>query len=253
MPSQQPEFDPNAAPLSAAYALRELRRGRHERMPVLRNRADGQLLAVIDPKARRVYSRQPVQALVDALAAGDSGFGELDPLSGERQSGGARLADASFDLLCWRFGARLARESGLMPWIAPLKRYRLVRWPDFGEIGNDPDANLLCVVLSQRPLDVAGMVEATQLTEECVHGLLNSLSLCGSLASVAGQSACASAAQRSAVTATPARSGVTATPARSAVTAAPGRGAANPVPRRRAADPAQRSLFDSVWQILGAR
>ncbi len=173
----------SSAPLSVAIALREFRRDRRERVPVLRNSTNGQLLAVIDAKERRVYSKRPLEFLVDALAAGDSAFGELGPPSGERPHASSRMADESLDRLCWQYGARLAREFGLAPWINPDKPYRLLRWPDFGKIGREPLGALLCVILSQRQLDVAAMVKATHLPRQTVYGLVNSLSLCGSLAS----------------------------------------------------------------------
>jgi hypothetical protein len=206
-----------SSPLAAARALRRLQRGRAKRLPVLRSHADGQLLAVIDPRTRRVYSRQPVEVLVDALATGHSGFGELEPSSSERQAGGGRLAAESLDRLCWRFGKRLADDTGLGTWIDPARRYSLARWPEFSQIGTEPEGALLCAILAQRPLDVAAMVEASKLPHDMVYRLLNSLSLCGCLVAEPRQSACMKSATA------------------------------------QAEAPRQPSLFDSLWQRLGGR
>ncbi len=168
-------------PLTVALTLRELRRGRREHLPVLRSRADGQALAVIDTAARRVYSKRPLEFLVDTLATGDSVFDELGLPPGQRAQPSARLADASFDRLCWLFGARLAREDGLAPWIRADQSYKLLCWPDFGAIGNDPLGIMLCTLLAENSLNLAGMIKAAQLPHATVYSLVNSLALCNVL------------------------------------------------------------------------
>jgi hypothetical protein len=80
-------------------------------------------------------------------------------------------------------GARLGCDFGLAPWLDPTLSYRLLRWPDFGEIGSDPQGAQLCRVIAKSDLGIAGIVDTAQLPRQRVLCLLNSLSLCGVLAS----------------------------------------------------------------------
>jgi hypothetical protein len=169
------------APLSGAFALRDIRRGTREHYPVLRDLADKHLLAVVDARGARVHSKRPLEFLVDSLAKGDCAFDTLRTAQGQPPHPSARLNDESFDRLCWLYGARLALEAGLAPWLEPHKKYRLLCWPDFGEIGNDPMGVMLCNILSSHYLDLPSLLEAARLPHATVYSLLNSLSLCGVL------------------------------------------------------------------------
>jgi hypothetical protein len=175
-------LQPTSERFSSALALRELRNVSNGRQPTLRSRHGGQLLAVLDAKARRVYANRPLEFLVDTLAAGDSGFAELGQPNGQRPHPSARLVEESFDRLCWIYGLRLGREVGLAPWIDPDRKYRLVCWPDFAQIGGDLHGAAVCTALSGRNLSVSEIAAATQLPHRVVCGVLNALSLCACIA-----------------------------------------------------------------------
>ncbi len=165
---------------SAAAWLRELSHGQRARLSVVLRRADGRQLALVDAVGRRVHTMHSLEHLVAALASGDAELVEHNP---QARGPGVRLNNESFVRLCWLVGARLGRDVGLAPWLNTTTNYRLLSWPDFGEIGEDPEATRLFAVIAKRELGIAAMVEIVQLPQRTVHQLVNSLSLCGLLAS----------------------------------------------------------------------
>ncbi|MFZ2652366.1 MAG: hypothetical protein WA210_19885 [Burkholderiaceae bacterium] len=178
----QSSLESGSALLNAALTLRELNRGRRARLVTVHRGADGRLLALIDAAAGRIYSTRPLEQIVDALASGAGALREIDPAQERSPRPNVRLADESFERLCWLIGLRLGRDAGLAPWINAQLTYRLLNWPDFGEIGSDPQGVQLCKVIAQRDLGIAAMADMAQLAQRTVHALLNSLSLCGVLA-----------------------------------------------------------------------
>lgn len=182
-PAMQPQLDSSPALRGAAQALRELGQGRGARMAGVFRGVDKRLLALVDPAGQRVYSTRPLERIVDALASGTAALGALDPNQDHAPRAGRRLADESLERFAWLMGARLGRDVGLAPWLDPMLTYRLLRWPDFGEIGSDPQAAQLCKVIAKSDLGIAGIVDTAQLPRQRVLCLLNSLSLCGALAS----------------------------------------------------------------------
>ena len=174
----------NAQALSlAAASLRKLSHGEHSRFAVLRRCVDGRQLALIDAVGRRVHTLRSLAHLVDELASGKAEMGEHDAANPPAPSPGARSRDESFVRLCWLVGARLGHDVGLAPWLDTSTSYRLLSWPDFSEIGEDPQATRLFAVIAKRELDIAAMVDRVQLPRRSVHQLINGLSMCGLLAS----------------------------------------------------------------------
>lgn len=165
---------------SAAAWLRELSHGQRARLAVVRRRADGRQLALVDAVGRRVHTLRPLEQLVADLASGEAELCEHNP---HANGPGVRLRNESFTRLCWLVGARLGRDVGLAPWLDTTTSYRLLSWPDFGEIGEDAEATRLFAVIAKRELGIAAMVDVVQLPQRTVHQLINSLSLCGLLAS----------------------------------------------------------------------
>jgi hypothetical protein len=168
--------------LRAAELLHELNHGRHARLVSVQRALDGQLLALLDIAGKRVYTTRPLDQLVELLATGVGVLSELDPGQQGPSQRGVNLADESLLRLSWLIGLRLGRDAGLAPWLDPMQTYRLLRWPDFGEIGNDPEGAELCKVIERHALGIASIVDTVQLAQHAVNGLLNSLSLCGVLA-----------------------------------------------------------------------
>lgn len=83
--------------------------------------------------------------------------------------------------MCWLFGERCARERGLLPGLSESQRYRLLAWPDFGEIGGDVHGVELCRLLADEgaaPIDAARRLG---LPTAVTFGLFNSAALCGAL------------------------------------------------------------------------
>ena len=174
----------NAQALSlAAASLRKLSHGEHSRFAVLRRCVDGRQLALIDAVGRRVHTMHSLPRLVDELASGKAEIGENDAANQPARSLGAEFRDESFVRLCWLVGARLGRDVGLAPWLDTSTSYRLLSWPDFSEIGEDPQATRLFAVIAKRELGIAAMVDSVHLPRRTVHQLINGLSMCGLLAS----------------------------------------------------------------------
>jgi len=126
---------------------------------------------------------------VELLASGVGVLSELDPAQQGPSQRGVNLADESLHRLNWLIGARLGRDAGLAPWLDPMQTYRLLRWPDFGEIGSDPEGAELCKIIERHELGIATIVDTLQLAQHRAYGLLNSLSLCGVLANGSAQPA----------------------------------------------------------------
>jgi hypothetical protein len=168
---------------SAAISLRKLSHGHHSRFAVVRRCVDGRMLALIDAAGRRVHTMRRLEHLVEDLASGKGEIGEHDASGKQPPRPGVRFSDESFLRLCWLVGARLGRDIGLAPWLDATTGYRLLSWPDFGEIGDDPQAVSLFQVIAKRELGIAAMVDVVQLPHRTVCQLVNSLSLCGLLAS----------------------------------------------------------------------
>jgi hypothetical protein len=169
--------------LRAAELLRGLNHARPAGLISVQRALDGQLLAVLDAAGKRVYTTRPLDQLVDLLATGVGVLSELDPAQHGPSHRGVNLADESLHRLNWLIGARLGRDAGLAPWLDPMQTYWLLRWPDFGEIGNDPEGAELCKVIERQGLGVATIVDTLQLGQRVVYGLLNSLSMCAVLTS----------------------------------------------------------------------
>ncbi len=167
----------------AAASLRKLSHGEHSRFAIVRRAADSQQLALIDAVGRRVQTPHSLERLVDELASGKCEIGEPDAANRPAPRPDAPLRDESFLRLCWLVGARLARDVGLAPWLDTSTSYRLLSWPDFGEIGEDPQAARLFNVIAKRGLSIAEMVRSVQLPQLSVHQWVNGLSMCGLLAS----------------------------------------------------------------------
>ncbi|MCI4430427.1 MAG: hypothetical protein JHC40_14810 [Burkholderiales bacterium] len=168
--------------LRAAELLRGLNHARPAGLISVQRTLDGQLLALLDTAGKRVYTTRPLDQLVELLASGVGVLSELDPAQQGPSQRGVNLADESLHQLNWLIGARLGRDAGLAPWLDPMQTYRLLRWPDFGEIGSDPEGAELCKVIERHELGIATIVDTVQLAQHRVFGLLNSLSLCGVLA-----------------------------------------------------------------------
>ncbi len=179
----QAPLDPHSALLGAAELLRKLCQDRRApKVGVIRG-SDARLLALLDPATQRIYAIRALERIVDSLSDGSATLAELDPAQDHTPRSGGRLVDETLERLAWLLGARLAQHLGLAPWLDPGHSYRLQRWPDFGEIGSDPQGAQLCRVIAERHLGIEAMAEAAQLPQRSVHGLLNSLSLCGILES----------------------------------------------------------------------
>lgn len=168
--------------VDAAHALRSARCATQRRVFALRRDPHDQLIGVVDAGARRLYAALPLGLLVETLYEARSTLTEIKVTEDRLREMSAGLVDESLDRLCWLFGERLAREAGLAPWLDRRARYRLLCWPDFGEIGSDGDGARLCTLLAQRPFALAEMAASLKLPVPVVHGLINSLALCGALA-----------------------------------------------------------------------
>ena len=174
----------NAQALSlAAASLRKLSHGEHSRFAVVRRAVGAQPLALIDAVGRRVQTARSLEQLVDKIASGQAEIGEHDPARQAALGAGRAMRDESFVRLCWLVGVRLGRDVGLAPWLDTSTSYRLLSWPDFGEIGEDPQASRLFAVIARRELGIAAMVDSVQLPQRSVHQWVNGLSMCGLLAS----------------------------------------------------------------------
>ena len=87
----------------------------------------------------------------------------------------------SLERFCWRFGETIARERGLLPWLSKRERYRLLAWPDFGEIGSNPEGARFCQWLAREslsPLQISRRLNASVMQ---TSGWFNSAALCGVL------------------------------------------------------------------------
>ena len=174
---------PVSALTRAAAALHELRNAQRPRLAVVRRRGDRRVLAVIDAADQRVHTLRSLEQLVDDLAAGTAALGVPDAASPAAPAGpGAQFSDESFVGLCWLVGARLGRDTGLAPWLNASTSYRLRSRPAAADLGNDADAKRLVELMAKREFGVAAMVDAAQLPHRTVYQLVNSLSLCGLLA-----------------------------------------------------------------------
>lgn len=171
-----------AATSEAARALHKFRHIGRQGVAVLRHRSDHRVLAVLDWRARRLRATQALGSLVETLGSVPTQLSEIDRSDPCIASASLVFADESLDRLCWLFGERLAREAGLAVWLDPAATYRLLCWPDFGEIGSDRHGATLCTLLSERDLGIDDMVAALSLPIALVCGLVNSMSLCGVLA-----------------------------------------------------------------------
>lgn len=203
-PRGAPSVPAHAQALSlAAASLRKLSHGEHSRFAVVRRAVGAQPLALIDAVGRRVQTPHTLEHLVDALANGQAEIGEHDAAHKAAPSPGGTLRDESFVRLCWLVGARLARDVGLAPWLDTNTSYRLLSWPDFGEIGEDPQAARLFAVIARRELDIAAMAKSVHLPQRSVHQWVNGLSMCGLLASGSVPRGHSAGAPRDALSATP--------------------------------------------------
>ncbi len=178
-----PRLAPAQALGLAAASLRKLSHGEHSRFAVVRRGVDQHQLALIDAVGGRVHTPRDLEHLVDDLARGKAEIGEHDPAQKQVPRPGLKFRDESYLRLCWLVGARLGHDVGLAPWLDVTTSYRLLSWPDFGEIGEDTDATRLFAVIATRELGVAAMIDMVQLPQRKVHELINSLSICGLLAS----------------------------------------------------------------------
>ncbi|MEQ1806276.1 MAG: hypothetical protein ABL900_12955 [Burkholderiaceae bacterium] len=167
----------------AAASLRKLSHGEHSRFAVVRRANGGRQLALIDAVGRRVQTPHSLEQLVDEFASGQAEIGEHDATNKAAPGQSGTLRDESFVRLCWLVGARLGRDVGLAPWLDTSTSYRLLSWPDFGEIGEDPQAARLFAVIARHELSIAEMVRSLQLPQRSVHQVINGLSMCGLLTS----------------------------------------------------------------------
>jgi hypothetical protein len=168
---------------NAARSLKSLSSGPRHGASALRKTVDWSLLAVVDMRNRRVRSAQPLGLLLDTLTASRTVISRLDQPEDYVRRYCQAFADESLDRLCWLMGERLARETGLAPWLDATAGFRLLHWPDFGEIGADPQGAGLCTLISTRALDVATIAQKLELPQELVQCAINALSLCGALVS----------------------------------------------------------------------
>ncbi len=174
---------PASALPRAAAALHELRHAQRPRLAVVRRTGDRRVLAVIDAADQRVHTSRSLEQLVEDLALGTAELGVPDAAQPAAPAGrGAQFSDESFVGLCWLVGARLGRDAGLAPWLSASTSYRLLRRPDAADLGNDADAKRLVDLMAKREFGVAAIVDTAQLPHRAVHQLINSLSLCGLLA-----------------------------------------------------------------------
>ena len=87
------------------------------------------------------------------------------------------------DVLCWRIGNSLADWNGLVPWLKKNENYHMTGWPDFGSIGADSVGVKLSAILVKRSLTPLQLSSASGVSFSQVVSFLNSVSLCGLLAS----------------------------------------------------------------------
>ena len=87
------------------------------------------------------------------------------------------------DVLCWRIGNSLADWNGLVPWLKKNENYHMTGWPDFGSIGADSVGVKLSAILVKRSLTPLQLSSASGVSFSQVVSFLNSVSICGLLAS----------------------------------------------------------------------
>lgn len=163
----------------AAKALLDARRPRAHHILLRRDVCDGEALAIIEP-GRAVRSTMPLGELIETLALERVRFETSFGVCSEPWTVAPRHFE-SLDRLGWLLGERCAREHGLLPWLSARQRYRLLAWPDFGEIGLDTHGATLCGHLSREALSLREAALRLDWPEPLAAALFNALALCGVL------------------------------------------------------------------------
>lgn len=163
----------------AAQALLNLRRRRAGHVLLSRDDRDGEALAMVEP-GHAVRSTMPMGELIDTLSTERIRFEASSGAKGEYWAEAPRHLD-SLERLCWLFGERFAREQGLLPWLSMRKPYRLLAWPDFGEVGSDVHGAALCGLLSHEALSPRDAALRLAWPEPMAVALFNAVELCGAL------------------------------------------------------------------------
>jgi hypothetical protein len=96
----------------------------------------------------------------------------------------------TWDAPLWAFG--ISKSAGqLLPRLAPERRHRLARWPDFGTIGRRSFDIHCCALLVRRGYTVDELAQATGIPVEQVINVFNAAALCGLLEAADGSGATA--------------------------------------------------------------
>lgn len=162
----------------AAAALCDLRHKRTRHASIRRVGAYAPLAIIEDGSV--LHLKQPLNALIETLFETRVEFHSIQGAMRANRLMPPRSVE-SLDRLCWLFGARFARERGLLPWLSERGCYRLLAWPDFGEIGSDPKGAAFCTLLAREPLSPQQVAHRLRLHSALVFGLFNSAALCGVL------------------------------------------------------------------------
>lgn len=163
----------------AAQALLDARRPRAGYILLSRDVCNGEALAIVEPGGA-VRSTMPLGELIETLVHERVSFGPSRGVWSEPWTVAPRHFE-SLDRLGWMLGERCAREHGLLPWLSARQRYRLLAWPDFGEIGADTHGAALCGHLSHEALSPREAALRLDWPEPLAAGLFNALALCGVL------------------------------------------------------------------------
>lgn len=163
----------------AAKALLDARRPRAGHILLSRDFCNGEALAIVEP-GRAVRSTMPLGELIDTLVHEHVSFGPSRGVWSERWAVAPNHFE-SLDRLGWLLGERCAREHGLLPWLSARQRYRLLAWPDFGEIGANTRGAALCGHLSRDALSRREAALRLDWPEPLATALFNALALCGVL------------------------------------------------------------------------
>lgn len=163
----------------AAEALLALRRKHALHVLLSRCEGAGEALAIIE-HGQALRSTKPLNELIETLCLEPVAFESSRGVLTEHWPTAPRHFE-SLDRLCWLFGERCARERGLLPWLSARQRYRLLAWPDFGEIGSDAQGAALCHLLAREALSPQQAALRLGLPQALTFGLFNSAALCGTL------------------------------------------------------------------------
>ena len=161
--------------LVVAELLQSLRAPGVLRPPTALLSFDSTLLCIVRPRRAQVCSAVGLPALAADLT---QRYAYSAPLGTSPMTVQPPI-ELSLDGLCWHLGRQIAADTGLLPWVRRLDRYRLVSWPDFGAIGADPTGHRLAGRLVKRDHTLAQL--QAQEDAQAVAALLNACALCGLL------------------------------------------------------------------------